>query len=358
MLMDLLREAGPWVWVSVVILLLLVFGGYRLSKISMPGGWGLEFSAKRDGPRELPRNYDTRLVTTNASVAWSIARNGLNGSIVPASSRSALEQVISRAGKVTYYRPDAPFVAGTSDNQHTLIYNALSETLEVGREGRTRRYQIGATYQGDAALCLLDITPGRKTSRKFWNGRVVTDRSAHLAFIDVPTFQVVTQKSVECSFAEDIRAWVSKIAEGLSPQQMDFIRRQSKEEKKLCVKFYRLFYQVLCRFVDWKKAQPLVPPAFIFAAIKWRTDRDKRPPAEEDLGLYQMVEQFRPSIPVELMTSKEQEASERLLKRFFDACESSRRLHEPSPDALRLIDETQQDANCKKLLKEYFGVST
>ena len=359
MLMDLLKEASPWVWGSLLILALLVFGGYRLSKISVPGGWAFEFAPKREpGPGELPRNYDTRLVTTDATVAWSIARNGLNGSIVPSSSRSALEIVISRHGRETYYRPDTPYVAGTSDHQHTLIYNSLSETLEVGRDGRARRYQIGMTYQGDAPLCLLDITPGKKTSRKFWDGRVVTDRTAHLAFIDVPTFQVITQRSVECSFAVDIKAWVNRIYEGLSPRYMADIKKQLLEERKLCIKLYRVFYRVICRFIEWKKAQLFVQPTFAVAASEWRTERDKSPPSEGNLGLFQIVEQFRPSIPVELMTAQEQQSSERLIQMFYNVCDASRRLKKPSPDALQLTDESKQDENCKRLLNEYFGVST
>ena len=146
-LLDFFSRAGFWPWLLILISL-LAFLGYRFSKISFPGGGGIEFLTSSRAPVD---QYDLELRKSSANIAWSTHINHSTNSIVPSSVLWVKPLPGLDAGIVTNF--------GQSIYQQFCVANAVREAIEIGRMGKTRRYEITPQVDGGVETHYVEITP-------------------------------------------------------------------------------------------------------------------------------------------------------------------------------------------------------
>jgi hypothetical protein len=57
---------------------------------------------------------------------------------------------------------------------------------------------------------LLDVTPGKITSRKFWNDETTRERAVHVALIEAQSMKTITEKTLLCSYDSKLKGWAGE----------------------------------------------------------------------------------------------------------------------------------------------------
>jgi hypothetical protein len=146
---ELLRSAGFWPWLILLVVILLLFG-HSITQIKFPGGGGISLSRSRTLTEVQGKKYDLGLRPSDGNVRWSHYVNHETGAIVPSS------QLYIR-GKGVAFKHFLHFQEH-SNRQIAAIQNAIEETAEIGEPGIPRRYEITPQADGGAPTHYLVLT--------------------------------------------------------------------------------------------------------------------------------------------------------------------------------------------------------